>query len=115
MTDGLAETLLIQTSPFDDSSDMPHVRRATLPGPEIGVTSVLRLLGDLGIQSLLVEGGVDTWYRFLSSGAVNRARICKSPIELSEGGKIFNTDLSRFGMEKISEEESSGDTITWWR
>ena len=115
MTDGLAETLLIQTSPFDDSSDMPHVRRATLPGPEIGVTSVLRLLGDLGIQSLLVEGGVDTWYRFLSSGAVNRARVCKSPIELSEGGKIFNTDLSKFGMEKISEEESSGDTITWWR
>jgi riboflavin biosynthesis pyrimidine reductase len=69
----------------------------------------------MGIQSLLVEGGVETWRRFLSSELVDKARICISTMELPSGGQEFDTDLTEFGMEIYSESNSSGDIIQWWK
>ena len=89
--------------------------RAVLPGPDIPIPNLLHMLGDMGIQSLLVEGGVETWTRFLSSKLVDMARICISPFELPPGGKEFNTDLTGSGMSLVSEREVSGDTIQWWK
>ncbi len=115
LSDEEAPTLLVQSSSFDTSSDRPHVSRAVLPGPDIPIPNLLHMLGDLGIQSLLVEGGVETWTRFLSSKLVDMARICISPFELPPGGKEFNTDLTGSGMSLVSEREVSGDTIQWWK
>lgn len=115
LSDKEAPTLLVQSSTFDNSSDSPNVSRVVIPGPDIPIPSLLHMLGDMGIQSLLVEGGVETWNRFLSSELVDKARICVSPIELPPGGQEFDTDLTRFGMQIYSESHSTGDMIQWWK
>ena len=58
MLDDQAPTLLVQSSSFDDSLDGAHVRRVVIPGPKMEVLTILEMLGDMGIQALLVEGGV---------------------------------------------------------
>ncbi len=107
--------MLVQSTIFDNSSDGPNVSRAVLPGPDIPIPNLLHMLGDMGIQSLLVEGGVETWRRFLSSELVDKVRICISPLELPTGGQEFDTDLTEYGMEIYSESNISGDIIQWWK
>lgn len=115
MTEGDAATLIVQSSEADTSGDRPHVERVVIPESEIPVGRILDMLGDRGVQSLLVEGGADTWSRFLSEGAVDRARICISPIDLGGGGPIFRgSSLSESGLFLSSEEDCSGDRIEWW-
>lgn len=116
MTDGEAPTLLIQSSEHDHSRDAEHVERVVIPEQEIPVVRILDMLGDRGIQSLLVEGGADTWDRFLSEGMVDRARLCVSPIDLGGSkGPIFNRQsLSEGGLALYSQETASGDHIEWW-
>ncbi len=114
MVDGQAPTLLVQSSKFDDSADEDHVRRVVIPGPKMEIIAILEMLGDMGIQALLVEGGVETWKVFLESGLVDRVRTCRSQTSLEEGGKKFDTDMTRFGMTKVTEEEIGGDVVSWW-
>ena len=114
LTDGESLTLLVQASEFDASEDQDHVRRVVIPGPDIPIASLLHMLGDRGVQSLLVEGGVDTWQRFLSSGMVDRARICTSPEVLKGGAGFFDKSVLGREMAKVSEIEVSGDIIEWW-
>jgi riboflavin biosynthesis pyrimidine reductase len=78
------------------------------------IIAILEMLGDMGIQALLVEGGVETWKVFLESGLVDRVRTCRSQTSLEEGGKKFDTDMTRFGMTKVTEEEIGGDVVSWW-
>tara|TARA_Y100000589_G_C27005249_1_gene568495 strand:- start:266 stop:916 length:651 start_codon:yes stop_codon:yes gene_type:complete len=114
MLDDQAPTLLVQSSSFDDSSDGDHVRRVVIPGPKMEVLTILEMLGDMGIQALLVEGGVETWNIFLDSGLVDRVRTCTSNASLGSGGKKFDTDMTRHGMNRVSEEDVGGDTVCWW-
>ena len=58
MMDTEAPTLLIQSSEYDSSHDPPHVERVVIAEEEIPVSRILDMLGDRGIQSLLVEGGL---------------------------------------------------------
>ena len=114
MIDGAAPTLVIQSSPHDSSEDHPHVERIVIPEQEFPVTRILDMLGDRGIQSLLVEGGADTWQRFLSARMVNKARICISPTVLDGGVVTFDRSMLEDGMTVASVSESSGDSIEWW-
>ena len=115
MTDGEARTLLIQSYDHDRTGDAPHVERLAIAEKEIPIARLLDMLGDRGIQSLLVEGGADTWARFLSEGLVDRARLCVSPIDLGGDGPIFTgSELEKGGLYMDSFEESSGDRIEWW-
>jgi len=114
MTDGAAPTLLVQSSVHDSSNDYPHVERVVIPEEEIPVSRVLDMLGDRGVQSLLVEGGVDTWGRFLGSGLVDRARICVSPADLEGGVARFDRASLSENLEFVSSAEVSGDSIEWW-
>ena len=114
MTDGEAPTLVIQSSEHHSPEDQPHVERVVIPEQDIPVSRILDMLGDRGIQSLLVEGGADTWGRFLSAGMVNRARICVSPIVLEEGIVTFDRSILENGMTLTSVSEASGDSIEWW-
>ena len=110
-----APTLLIQTSEYDSSHDSPHVERLVIAEEEIPVHRILDMLGDRGIQSLLVEGGPYTWSRFLSEKMVDRARICISDLDLGGGGPTFDTkSLSESGLFLTSKEEVCGDSIEWW-
>ena len=119
MTDGEAPTLLIHAEPFElPNSDGPQVERAVLSAKngEIPITRILDFLGDRGIQSLLVEGGPNTWRRFLAKGLVDRAHICQSPVKLSGKGTVFSeNELSSAGLKQIREIDVGGDRISHWR
>ena len=115
MVDGEAPTLLIQSSEYDSSGDERHVERIVIPEDEIPIARILDMLGDMGVQSLLVEGGLDTWSRFLSEKMVDRARICVSDIDLGGDGPTFDKkSLSESGLIRVSEEKVRGDSIEWW-
>ena len=115
MVDGEAPTLLIQSSEYDSSGDERHVERIVIPEGEIPIARILDMLGDMGVQSLLVEGGLDTWSRFLSEKMVDRARICVSDIDLGGDGPTFvKKSLSESGLIRVSEEKVRGDSIEWW-
>ena len=115
MVDKEAPTLLIQSSEHDSSRDEQHVDRVVIPEEEIPIARILDMLGDMGVQSLLIEGGLDTWSRFLSEKMVDKARICVSDIDLGGDGPTFNTkSLSESGLILASEEEVCGDSIEWW-
>jgi len=117
MTDGQAPTLLIQIQEIDDSRDAAHVERAVLSAEdgEIPVARILDFLGDRGIQSLLVEGGPNTWRRFLKEKMVDYAHICCSPVELNGTGNIFDTtELEEAGLSKNRELIIDVDTVSHW-
>lgn len=121
LTDGEAQTLLIHADGFDastkKSSDADHVERVVLADEdgEIPVARILAFLGDRGIQSLLVEGGPNTWRRFLAAGVVDRAHLCQSAVELSGSGDTFGSaDLEAAGLRRVRELEVGGDTISHW-
>ena len=117
MSDGEALTLLIHAVEPDVNIDPPHVERIILAEDgEIPVSKILDMLGDRGIQSVLIEGGSDTWTRFLKAGEVNFAQMCKSPLELVGGRLPFNEELIvESGLVKYEEFESGGDVITRWK
>ena len=100
------------------NSDAEHVERAILSASEggIAIARILDYLGDRGIQSLLVEGGPNTWRRFLAEGLVDRAHLCQSPVELSGKGTVFSeNDLSSAGLKKVRQIDVGGDRISHWR
>ena len=117
MTDGEAPTLLVQSSEFEAVDDHTHVERVVIPEDDIPIPRILDMLGDRGVQSLLVEGGLDTWSRFLGSGLVDIVRTSVSPLELPyEGAKCFDlTSLEKLGFEPVSRDLCGGDEVTIWK
>ena len=117
LCDGLAPTILIHSKPVL-SEDMPHVTRYVLPSEdrEIEIEKILDLLGDLRIQSLIVEGGPLTWKKFLKAGVVDDAVLIRSQISLSSGNPdaFGELDLHEAAMQQISEEDCGGDIMTVW-
>tara|TARA_B110000444_G_scaffold250422_1_gene276780 strand:+ start:39033 stop:40109 length:1077 start_codon:yes stop_codon:yes gene_type:complete len=118
MNDGLAPTLLVQISEFDKTNDKEHVERVVISeNKEIEISKILDMLGDRKIQSLLVEGGCNTWMRFLESGFVDKAHLCVSNIELSgESNELFRKEyLLTSGLSKIRDIKISNDTVSLWK
>ena len=116
MTDGEAPTLLVQSFEFESADDHSHVERVVIPESEIPIPRILDMLGDRGVQSLLVEGGLDTWSRFLGSGLVDVVRTSVSPIEIPyEDAQCFDlSSLETLGFEPASRELYGGDEVTIW-
>ncbi len=118
MNDGLAPTLLIQISEFDKTYDCEHVERIVISeSKEIEIAKILDMLGDRKVQSLLIEGGKDTWMRFLESSFVDKAHLCVSNMELSgESDEIFRKEfLINAGLSKIKDIKISNDIVTLWK
>ena len=63
-----------------------------------------------------MEGGLDTWSRFLVSGLVDIVRTSVSPIDIPyEEAKCFDlTSLETLGFEPVSMEICGGDEVTIW-
>jgi len=118
MQDDSAPTLLIHCKEPGHSDDPPHVERIVLSDDdgEIPVERILDMLGDRGIQSLMVEGGADTWRRFLAEEAVDWAHLCRSPFDLSgDHGITFEEhELTAAGLRRISVRDVDGDEISNW-
>ena len=117
LCDEQAKTLLIHISEPDLVDDSELVERIVLSDSvgEIAISRILDMLGDRGIQTLLVEGGSDTWNRFVESGLVDMAHICRSQIELEGARFPFDENiLLKCGLTKIRTFDSGGDLITHW-
>ena len=117
LSDEQAKTLLIHISEPDLVDDSELVERIVLSDSvgEIAISRILDMLGDRGIQTLLVEGGPDTWNRFVESGLVDMAHICRSQIELDGARFPFDENkLRKCGLTKIRTFNSGGDQITHW-
>ncbi len=117
VSDGGPRTLLIHCSESDDENDPDNVERVILADDdgEISTGRILDMLGDRGIQLVMVEGGADTWRRFLESKQVDIAHLCISPVELSGGGVSFDkNDLSDAGLTKIDSFDSGVDVVSRW-
>ena len=117
LSDEEAETLLIHISEPDLDDDSEQVERIVLSDSEgdIPISRILDMLGDRGIQTLLVEGGSDTWNRFVESGFVDMAHICRSKIELEGARFPFDENtLHECGLTKTRTFDSGGDLIAHW-
>ncbi len=117
VTDGEAPTLLIHCTGDGDSTDSGNVERVVLADDdgELSVGRILDMLGDRGIQLLMVEGGADTWRRFLDANKVDVAHLCVSPVELSGEGRTFDeSELSDAGLTKNESFDSGGDVVSRW-
>ncbi len=90
-----------------ESISMPTVTESKKPD------DLLDLLGDRGIQELLIEGGPSVWTSFLENGVVDRIIHIRSDIEFVEGPEMKLTDrlLSLNQLELIDERKETGDTI----
>ena len=119
MRDGAAPTLVIHCTEPSVLVDAPHVERVVLVDDDgdISVARILDMLGDRGVQSLMVEGGADTWRRFLAEEVVDRAHLCRSPFELSgDNGITFSeSELSAAGLSRISVADVDGDEVSSWQ
>jgi diaminohydroxyphosphoribosylaminopyrimidine deaminase/5-amino-6-(5-phosphoribosylamino)uracil reductase len=118
MTESDAETYLINTKKYDTSKDMNHVNRIILPSEngEINVEKILDCLGDLEIQTLLVEGGLNTWKRFLDSNLVNSAHLCVSKKILPGKSEAYftNVNLENAGLKIVEKINLGTDKISRW-
>jgi diaminohydroxyphosphoribosylaminopyrimidine deaminase/5-amino-6-(5-phosphoribosylamino)uracil reductase len=117
ITDGEAPTLLVNCSENSDSNDPENVERVFLADDdgELSVGRILDMLGDRGVQLLMVEGGADTWRRFLEAKEVDVAHLCRSPVELSGDGESFDeSELSDAGLSKTESFDSGGDDVSRW-
>lgn len=117
LNDGATKTVVIQ-SRNSEMNDLDHVERYVIPSvnDDIDVNRILQLLGDLGIQSIIVEGGPTTWRRFIEHDAVDAAILIQSPKDLQSGEiNVFGEgDLANLNLVMSSHEMSGPDKITYW-
>jgi len=117
ITDGEAPTLLVNCCENSGSNDPCNVERVFLTDDdgELSVGRILDMLGDRGVQLLMVEGGADTWRRFLEAKEVDIAHLCRSPVDLSGDGESFDeSELSDAGLSKTESFDSGGDDVSRW-
>ncbi len=91
-----------------ESISMPSVTEQRNPA------DLLDLLGDRGIQELLVEGGPSVWTSFLENGVVDRVIHIRSEVDLGDGPEMELTDelLAINNLILISKFMSERDEIS---
>ena len=80
---------------------------------EKGLHDLLDLLGDRGIQELLIEGGPQIWTSFLDAGLVDRLIHIRSRQEIGNGPVMILNEAYLESNELLlhSESEDTGDWI----
>ena len=73
-------------------------------------------MGDLEVQTLLLEGGLETWKRFLEEKLVDSAHLCISKIELdAKNEDYFNkSHLEQAGLIEKEQIKLGNDIISKW-
>ncbi len=115
LTDG-SPTLVLHTSEGGSLGDAECLRMSS-DCKEIDIDKILDLLGDRGIQSIIVEGGADVWRRFLKARAVDEALVFHSEVDLGDGvdGGINEDRLRQAGLELVEESKSGADILRTWK
>ncbi len=118
--DDSVETWIITTEKAKNETNRTfasHVKVLALQGESLEIEEILRLLGDRGITSVLVEGGPTVNGSFLESGAFQKVVTYIAPKLI--GGKEAPTSFEGFGVShmketvelKIENVERVGDDI----
>ena len=100
---------------LEDINTSPDVESITITNlnEKKGLNDLLDLLGDRGIQELLIEGGAQIWNSFLKAGLVDRLIHIRSENEIGEGPVMVlnQADLDLNNLVLYSESEDTGDSI----
>ena len=82
----------------------------------VDLNLLLSMLGDNGIQELLVEGGPETARRFMKAGLLDRVIMIRTPDTFSKPIplSISHTDLIAAGVQLCEECNWGDDTIEMW-
>ena len=93
---------------------MPPLQPTEPPGVELD--QLLDLLGDRGLQRVLIEGGPDVWSRFLLAGLVDEAFIIRTDASIGPGpaAGIDAAVLTTAGLQCASNDSSMDDVIEHW-
>ena len=93
---------------------MPPLQATEPPGVELD--QLLDLLGDRGLQRVLIEGGPDVWSRFLLAGLVDEAFIIRTDASIGPGPRagIDAAVLTTAGLQCASNDSSMDDVIEHW-
>jgi len=117
LNDGATKTMVIHSKNLE-MNDLDHVERYVIPSvdDDIDVNRILQLIGDLGIQSIIIEGGPTTWKKFIQHDAVDAAILIQSPKDLQSGevNTFGEVDLLNANLVMSSYEMSGPDKITYW-
>ena len=116
--DGQTLILHCEGNPDDLGAEvvcLPPLHGAPEGGVDLG--QLLDMLGDRGVQRLLVEGGPDVWGRFLDAGLVDEVYLFQSQVDLGEGlaGGIDAACLEAAGLSLCERRESGADSLQVWR
>tara|TARA_B100000902_G_C27235781_1_gene877327 strand:+ start:323 stop:1435 length:1113 start_codon:yes stop_codon:yes gene_type:complete len=96
----------------EEKMDVESIAIADL-NEEKGLHDLLDLLGDRGIQELLIEGGPQIWTSFLDAGLVDRLIHIRSREDIGNGPKMMLDEvyLDSNNLLLHSESEDTGDWI----
>jgi riboflavin-specific deaminase-like protein len=103
--------------------DAPHETAAALSAPgaqierqpsagRIDLASMLTRLGELGIRTLMVEGGGEVIASFVNAGLADRVVLTTAPVEL-DGYKPIDPPLHLRPLRNRGEQQFGADTVTW--
>ena len=97
---------------IEENMDVESIAIADL-NEEKGLHDLLDLLGDRGIQELLIEGGPKIWTSFLEAGLVDRLIHIRSREEIGNGPRMVLDEayLDSNNLLLYSESEDTGDWI----
>jgi len=97
---------------IEENMDVESIAIADL-NEEKGLHDLLDLLGDRGIQELLIEGGPKIWTSFLEAGLVDRLIHIRSREEIGNGPRMMLDEayLDSNNLLLHSESEDTGDWI----
>ena len=112
LLDAAAPTLLIHTTDREGSN------LVSLPANQAGIEleTLLDMLGDRGVQEVLIEGGAKVWKSFIDAGLVDRVVLIQAAVTLGEGlaAGIDSTLLEQAGLTLDRSFECGGDNIEAW-
>ena len=76
---------------------------------------LLKILGERGLQELLIEGGTETARRFVKSNLIDRILMFRSPISFKEPVKgLTGQEIVGLGLERLPDIYYEDDCLERW-
>ena len=113
------ETILIHKSENNSYNEGNNVKTVYIKPNEYGIIepeNILSMLGDSGMQEVMIEGGPKTVEHFIKSRNIDRAIIVNSNIEFEDpiSSGISTELLINLGLIKLEEKTIEGDLVEYW-
>ena len=103
ITKGVERTIIVCNT-GKTNSHSPNEGVEYCEGLESGLDHVMLKLRDMGVYSILIEGGASTLKSFISDDLWNEAYVFKSQQKLSSGLRAPELDIANFNTSKLGED-----------